>query len=295
MAACPRSSPGSQVAVGSPKPPKAGRRRGPIRPPFESVASLIAARAGLRRVVATKAPVVRRRVPGVNVSAEPSASIWEVTRMILDSPGTSPSVIAHAHGFSAVEVTELLPIFFDNLRADFSSADEPAPALVPPAPQPGETPEEHADRYLRELAQNEHLDVVGYDTLGATDGDLDGGDLDGDLDSDDLDNDDLDNDDLDNDLDLDGDLDTDSGQDPSFLDGTPEANPQGETVELDDAVDGFAEADQPGPDLAEDDPFAASVPPGTDAPGTDDSFDDGAPEDGAPAGVDDPDEPFAMS
>ena len=72
--------------------------------------------------------------------------------MILDNPGTSPSVIAHAHGFSAVEVAELMPIFLDNLRADFSTAD--APALTPPAPQPGETPEEHADRYLRELAQD---------------------------------------------------------------------------------------------------------------------------------------------
>jgi hypothetical protein len=205
--------------------------------------------------------------------------------MILDSPGTSPSVIAHAHGFSAVEVAELLPIFLDNLRTDFSSAAGPAPALVPPAQQPGETPEEHADRYLRELAQNEHLDVVGYDTLGATDSYLDDGDLD----------DDLDNEDLDSDLDLDGDLDADSGQDPAFVDVTPEANPPGEIVELDDAVDGVAEADQPVHDLTEDDPFAASAPPGTDAPGADDSFDEGAPEDGTPAGMDDPDEPFAMS
>ncbi|GAA0939257.1 hypothetical protein GCM10009559_33610 [Pseudonocardia zijingensis] len=95
--------------------------------------------------------------------------------MILDSPGTSPSVIAHAHGFSAVEIAELLPIFVDNLRTDFSSADGPAPELVPPVQQPDETAEEHADRYLRELAQDARLDVVGYDTLGsAAVDDLDG-------------------------------------------------------------------------------------------------------------------------
>jgi hypothetical protein len=216
----------------------------------------------------------------VNVSADPSASIWEVTRMILDSPGTSPSVIAHAHGFSAVEVADLLPIFLDNLRTDFSSADGPAPALVPPTQQPGETPEEHADRYLRELAENEHLDVVGYDTLGATDGDV-GGDLDGgDLDDD-----------------LAGDLDGDLGQDPTFLDAPPAETAPDEIVELDDGVDGSAAAEQPDPelpeadpvdpvhDLAEDDPFAASSP----------SSDDGTPEHDVPAATDDSGEPFAMS
>jgi hypothetical protein len=221
----------------------------------------------------------------VNVSADPSASIWEVTRMILDSPGTSPSVIAHAHGFSAVEVAELLPIFLDNLRADFSSAAGPAPVLVPPAPQPGETPEEHADRYLRELAQNEHLDVVGYETLSATDGDADlDTDLDTDLDAD-LD-DDLDGDDLD------GDLDGDLGPDPTFLDTTPEATSPDEIAEVDDtaAVDlpdpDLHDAD-PAHDLAEDDPFAASAPLEAETPGF--------AEDGGPAGTDDPGEPFAMS
>jgi hypothetical protein len=231
----------------------------------------------------------------VNVSADPSASIWEVTRMILDSPGTSPSVIAHAHGFSAVEVADLLPIFLDNLRTDFSSADGPAPALVPPTQQPGETPEEHADRYLRELAQNEHLDVVGYDTLGATDSDV-GGDLDGgDLDSGDLDDD------------LAGDLDGDLGQDPTFLDAPPADDSPDEIVELDDGVDGSAAAEQPDPDLheadpvdpvhdlAEDDPFAASSPSETPLQDADDSYDAGTPEDGAPAATDDSGEPFAMS
>lgn len=185
--------------------------------------------------------------------------------MILENPGTSPSVIAHAHGFSAAEIAELLPIFLDNLRTDFSSTDGPAPALAPPAPRPGESPEEHADRYLRELARTEHLDVVGYDTLG---GDLD-------------DLDDQDGGDLDADLDL--------GRDPTFLDAPDEPAPH-EPAELDDRADD-AEAGEPDtalPDLAEDDPFAGPAHD-LDDPGLDDLHDDAA------AGVDDPGEPFAMS
>jgi hypothetical protein len=181
--------------------------------------------------------------------------------MILESPGTSPSLIAHAHGFSAVEVAELLPIFLENLRTDFSSsADGPAPALVPPAPQPDETPEEHADRYLSELAQNQHLDVVAYDTLAAIDGDLDGDDLDGDG--------------------LEADLD-DLGEGVTF----PEM--PAETADLDDQVDDEVD-DQPDgdlPGLAEDDPFAAAAPLEAGTP--DDSFDEGLPDDSG--------EPFAMS
>jgi hypothetical protein len=215
--------------------------------------------------------------------------------MILDSPGTSPSVIAHAHGFSAAEVAELLPIFLDNLRADFASADGPAPALVPPPQQPGETPEEHADRYLRELAQNEHLDVVGYDSLGIAESDLDDPDLDSaDLDSADLDADTELDDDLDADTDLDTDLDTAPGRDPAFLEapGEPASH---EIVELDDATAG--EADEDLPDLVQDDPFAAQP---TGAADTDDAFDDGPidggiPDPGVPAGADDPGEPFPVS
>lgn len=95
--------------------------------------------------------------------AEPTASIWEVTRLILDSPGASPSEIAQAHGFSAAEVAELLPLFLDNVRTDYNQAvgQEPVP-LAPPAD--GDV-EALAERYLSDLVQNTRLDVVGYDNL----------------------------------------------------------------------------------------------------------------------------------
>jgi hypothetical protein len=214
---------------------------------------------------------------GVSVSAEPSASIWEVTRLILDSPGTSPSAIAHAHGFSAAEVAELLPIFLENLRTDFSSADGPALELVPPAPQPGETPEEHAERYLRELAGNERLDVVGYDTLGGGQNGESAGDSSG----------------TGNDR---GDL----GEDPTFLDGMegdpgPPApdEPSGEVTVFDGGWADPEPGDEPDPDryevdvpldLADDDPFDPIALAAADEIGVDD----------ADAGADEPVEPFPI-
>jgi hypothetical protein len=211
------------------------------------------------------------------VSAEPSASIWEVTRLILDNPGTSPSVIAHEHGFSAAEVAELLPIFLENLRTDFSSADGPALELVPPAPRPGETPEEHAERYLRELAGNERLDVVGYDTLGGgQNGDSSGlssgeGNDRGDL-----------------------------GEDPTFLDemeGDPSPpapdEPSGEVTVFDGGWAYPEPGDEPDPDryevdapldLADDDPFDPIASTAADEIGVDD----------VDAGADEPVEPFTI-
>jgi hypothetical protein len=214
---------------------------------------------------------------GVSVSAEPSASIWEVTRLILDSPGTSPSAIAHAHGFSAAEVAELLPIFIENLRTDFSTADGPALELVPPAPQPGETPEEHAERYLRELAGNERLDVVGYDTLGGGQNGESAGDSSGEG----------------NDR---GEL----GEDPTFLDGMegdpgPPApdEPSGEVTVFDGGWADPEPGDEPDPDryevdvpldLADDDPFDPIALAAADEIGVDD----------ADAGADEPVEPFPI-
>ena len=210
------------------------------------------------------------------MSAEPSASIWEVTRLILDNPGTSPSVIAHEHGFSAAEVAELLPIFLENLRTDFSSADGPALELVPPAPQPGESPEEHAERYLRELAGNERLDVVGYDTLGGGQN----GDSSGLSSGEGNDHDEL-------------------GEDPTFLDGMegdpgPPApdEPSGEVTVFDggwadpepgDEPEDRYEVDAP-LDLADDDPFDPIAAAAADEIGVDD----------ADAGADEPVEPFAI-
>jgi hypothetical protein len=209
--------------------------------------------------------------------------------MILENPGTSPSVIAHAHGFSAAEVAQLLPIFLDNLRADFASADGPALALAPPAPQPGETPEEHADRYLRALAHHEHLDVVGYDTLANPDAELHGADLDDtglephhatDVDTG-----------------IDTAIDTDLGHDPSFLDAPGEAPPH-EVVEFDDGADHTHQPADDLPDLANDDPFAEHAAHGVNG---EDTFHDGGlhgdvhppfdadvPDHAVPLDVDDP-------
>jgi hypothetical protein len=212
----------------------------------------------------------------VSVSAESSGSIWDVTRLILDNPGTSPSAIAHAHGYSAVEVAELLPIFLDNLRTDFSSADGSAPELVPPSPRPGESPEEHAERYLRELAGNEDLDVVAYDTLGGQNGENAGDSGAGGNDGGEL------------------------GEDPAFLDGMeadpgPPApdGPSGEVIAFDGGRADPGAGDEPDPDqqefdapidLTEDDPFASITPAAADEIGPDDAM----------AGTDEPAEPFAI-
>ena len=60
------------------------------------------------------------------MTAEPSASIWEVTRLILESPDLSPSEIAQEHGYTAAEIAELMPIFLDTARTDWSVAADNA-------------------------------------------------------------------------------------------------------------------------------------------------------------------------
>jgi len=100
--------------------------------------------------------------------ADPTASIWEVTRLILAAPGSSPTEIADAHGFSSTEIAELLPIFLENLRVDYSQAAGRAPA-GPPEPRPDESREDHAARYLGELSESigGHVDVVSYKSFRA--------------------------------------------------------------------------------------------------------------------------------
>jgi len=90
------------------------------------------------------------------VTAEPSASIWEVTRLILDSPDRSPSEIAHEHGYTAAEIAELMPIFLDTARTDWSvAADTAADWATPAAPD--------AELYLRDLAGSGSIEVAGFD------------------------------------------------------------------------------------------------------------------------------------
>ena len=90
------------------------------------------------------------------MTAEPSASIWEVTRLILDSPDRSPSEIAHEHGYTAAEIAELMPIFLDTARTDWSVAADTATDWATPA-----VPD--AELYLRDLAGSGSIEVAGFD------------------------------------------------------------------------------------------------------------------------------------
>jgi len=92
------------------------------------------------------------------VTAEPSASIWEVTRLILDSPDRSPSEIAHEHGYTAAEIAELMPIFLDTARTDWSvAADIATDWTTPTVPD--------AELYLRDLAGSGSIEVAGFDAV----------------------------------------------------------------------------------------------------------------------------------
>ncbi len=91
---------------------------------------------------------------------DPTASAWEVTRLILASPSTSPSEIAEAHGFHPSEIAELLPFVLDGLQLDFAVAHSGALAglpSTPPPPEPGESPDAYAERFLSEVSQNAGL------------------------------------------------------------------------------------------------------------------------------------------
>ena len=99
------------------------------------------------------------------MSAEPSASIWEVTRLILESPERSPSEIAQEHGYSAAEVAELMPIFLDTARTDWSRLADDANGWATPAGL--DAGSQDAELYLRDLAGSRSIEVAGFDTPSA--------------------------------------------------------------------------------------------------------------------------------
>ena len=94
------------------------------------------------------------------MTAEPSASIWEVTRLILESPELSPSDIAQEHGYSAAEVAELMPIFLDTARTDWSRlGDDPNGWAATGLDSGGQD----AELYLRDLAGSGSIEVTTFD------------------------------------------------------------------------------------------------------------------------------------
>lgn len=87
---------------------------------------------------------------------DPTASIYEVTRLILARPELGAGQVAAAHGYTAAEVAEALPYFLDTLRTDFAWAGSRLDALHfgPPQPAPGEGPEHLAERWLAEVGRS---------------------------------------------------------------------------------------------------------------------------------------------
>ena len=94
------------------------------------------------------------------MTAEPSASIWEVTRLILESPELSPSDIAQEHGYSAAEVAELMPIFLDTTRTDWSRLADDAHGWAATGLDSGG---QDAELYLRDLAGSGSIEVATFD------------------------------------------------------------------------------------------------------------------------------------
>lgn len=101
--------------------------------------------------------------------SDPTASIWEVTRLILGDPAASPHEIAQAHGYSMADVAEALPLVLDNVHVDYaaSGASTAGIDVRPPDPLPGESAADHAARFLLDLRGTGELDVASYDALGA--------------------------------------------------------------------------------------------------------------------------------
>jgi hypothetical protein len=102
-----------------------------------------------------------RRDREIAVTAEPSASIWEVARLILESPELSPSDIAQEHGYSAAEVAELMPIFLDTARADWSRLADDANGWAATGLDSGG---QDAELYLSHLAGSGSIEVATFET-----------------------------------------------------------------------------------------------------------------------------------
>ncbi|MGD9530260.1 hypothetical protein [Pseudonocardia sp.] len=94
-----------------------------------------------------------------------AASMWEVTRLVLGAPGDAAG-IAQAHGFTIAQVTDLLPLFLDNVTTGYGEAAELPPGL-PDGPDA-----DAAARWLEGWAQqvgDGTVDVVSYGGFGAPD------------------------------------------------------------------------------------------------------------------------------
>jgi hypothetical protein len=98
-----------------------------------------------------------------------AASMWEVTRLILGAPGDAAG-IADAHGFTAQQVADLLPMFLDNTTTAYSG-----PGDLPPAQPDGAGADALArwlDAWAGRLADGS-VDVVSHDAFGVPDFALD--------------------------------------------------------------------------------------------------------------------------
>ena len=97
-----------------------------------------------------------------------AASMWEVTRLVLGTPDDAAG-IAQAHGFTIEQVTDLLPLFLDNVTTGYDEGAE-----LPPG-HPDGTDADAVARWLDGWAQqvgDGTVDVVSHGGFGAPD--LDG-------------------------------------------------------------------------------------------------------------------------
>lgn len=90
-----------------------------------------------------------------------AASMWEVTRLVLGAPDDAAG-IAEAHGFTFEQVTDLLPLFLDNVSTSYGAAHLPAAA---PDGAGADALARWLDGWSQQLAEGT-VDVVGHDAFG---------------------------------------------------------------------------------------------------------------------------------